>query len=303
MNSHTRVQDILHKLRSSDTSSFDSDNVPKYNFGAFQRKASTASQRIPSGLTRSFNGSQNNMSMVGGGKSVLNSSSNSSAFNGHSVLVWLISVVALGSVFLVVGQWVDTRLANDSSEEEEFDYSTLLMQTGFQIILNMSLLLVPFLLLQHYGPSTLLYKYYFFLVFPLWVIALLGQPLLKTRLKRILEDEEIKKKHPSLTQVKPPEQPIHEETTNKHQKTGPKLANTLHPPKATSSNIHEGFIRSHTRYPAMGRLTEYTSPGAFETTVDFKSPLLPSHIKDPFEFHGHGSEAQPRHTNLDDLFG
>lgn len=303
MNPHTRVQNILQKLRSSDTPSFDSDNVPKYNFGAFQTNTRTASQRGPSGLTRSFTGSHNNMSMVGGGKSVFKKSSNQTEFNGHSTLVWLISVVALGSIFLVVGQWVDSRLADDSSEEEEFDYSTLLMQTGFQIILNMSLLLVPFILLQHYGPNTLLYKYYFFLVFPLWVIALLGQPLLKTRLKRILEDEEIKKKHPSLTQVKPPAHPIHEETTNKHQKTSPKLAHTLQPPKATSSNIHEGFIRSHTRYPAMGRLTEYTSPGSLETTVDFKSPLLPSHSKDPFEFHGHGSEAQPRHTSLDDLFG
>lgn len=302
MNPRTRVQDILQKLRASDTSSFDAETAPKYDFGAFQRNTSAASLRIPSGLTRSFHDSKDYGSMVGGGKSASNrSSSTTSAFNGHSVLVWIISVVALGSIFLVVGQWVDTRLADDSSTES--DHSTLLLKTCFQIVLNMSLLLVPFLLLQHYGPSTLLYKYYFFLVFPLWVISLLGQPLLRTRLQRILDDEPRKTNPSSIQDRAPPKPPIQDTTTYVPHPKKTKSASMIQTKQAIPPNLHEGFIRAQTRpLPVIGRHAEHTPPEV-ETPVHFQSSLLPSPSNEPFEFHGHGSEAKPRHTSLDDLFG
>lgn len=301
MNPRTRVQDILQKLRASDTSSFDAETAPKYDFGAFQRNTSAASQRIPSGLTRSFHDSKDYGSMVGGGKSVSNRPTSTSAFNGHSVLVWVISVVALGSIFLVVGQWVDTRLTDDSPEES--DHSTLLLKTCFQIILNMSLLLVPFLLLQHYGPSTLLYKYYFFLVFPLWVISLLGQPLLRTRLQRILDDEPTKTNPSSMQDSAASKPSIQETATHEPPPKKTKSASMIQTKQAIPSNLHEGFIRSNTRFPPrMSQQAEHT-PHEVDTPVHFQSSLLPSPSNEPFEFHGHGSEAKPRHTSLDDLLG
>ena len=192
-------------------------------------------------------------------------------------------------------------MADDSSEE--LDYSTLLLQTCFQIFLNMSLLLVPFLLLQHYGPSTLLYKYYFFLVFPLWVISLLGQPLLRTRLQRILDDEPTKKNPSYMQDSAPSKPPIQEKTTHVPPTKKTKSASMNQSPQVIPQNLHEGFIRANTRFPPqMVRQAEHTPPEV-ETSVKFQSSLLPTPINEPFEFHGHGSEAKPRHTSLDDLFG
>ena len=269
------------------------------------------------------------------------SATTSAATSDTSVIVvWIVSALALMGVFLVIGQWVDAQLVDDEEETAEKgeagadppsvgrDYATVALKTTFQVVFDVVLLLVPFLLLRHYANTSLLCKYYFRVVFPLWVVSLQAQPLLKERLRVLLQgevdsdtkDDDARKLARLVAQLKraeaaatgaAPRSPVTHGSLHRFSVTsGPHCHRRLHP-------------RSHARPPLPARgaadgrgADDGHSPGRPSTgsgpDVQFSSPLLdgggsvavsPPAVVEPFEFSGKGGEAPPRHTDLSALMG
>ena len=276
------------------------------------------------------------------------SATTSAATSDTSVIVvWIVSALALMGVFLVIGQWVDAQLVDDEEETAEKgdagadppsvgrDYATVALKTAFQVVFDVVLLLVPFLLLRHYANTSLLCKYYFRVVFPLWVVSLQAQPLLKERLRVLLQgevdsdtkDDDARK----LARLVALAEADAEAATTKRKRRGRRshTAASIASASQTDPTVTEGFIRGHTRAPPTTVRAQRLQPdsrgaGMMDTapwssfqqeadqTVEFSSPLLdgegsvavsPPAVVEPFEFSGKGGEAPPRHTDLSALMG
>ena len=248
------------------------------------------------------------------------------------ILVWVLSALALTGVFLVIGQWVDARLADeddttaqtdkgDDTSSVGNDYGTIVVKTVFQIIFDVTLLLVPYMLLRHYAPHTLLYRHYLYVVFPLWVVSLQAQPLLKERLRVLLAGEVA----PEVDDATKLAALVAQAEADKAQAEADAAKRKRRRRSATSgaTAVTEGFIRGQTRLPPSTVRAQRLQPDSRGTgmdtapwssfqqeadqTVQFSSPLLdggggqvaapPPSVIEPFEFSGKGGEAAPRHTD------
>ena len=253
------------------------------------------------------------------------------------VLVWVVSALALTGVFLVIGQWVDARLADqndtgaqpvkgDDTSIVGNDYGAIVVKTVFQIIFNVTLLLVPYMLLRHYAPYTLLYRHYLYVVFPLWVVSLQAQPLLKERLRVLLTGEVV----PEVDDATKLTALVVQAEADKVQAEAEATKRRKRSATSSATAVTEGFIRGHTRSPPSSVRAQRLQPDSrgagmntapwssfqqeADQTVQFSSPLLdggegghvaapPSAVVEPFEFSGQGGEAAPRHTDLAALMG
>lgn len=327
--------------------------------GAFQSEASSAtaldalSQRTPgAAVATPVFAHQRAAGLVGGGTrggrggSSLPSASHSAvSSNGDSdatpVVVWVLSALALTGVFLVIGQWVDARLADDDDGSQPqvdtpetpssvgTDYGTVALKTCFQITFDVAMLLVPYVLLRHYAPHTLLYRHYLYVVFPLWVVSLQAQPLLKERLRVLLAGEVV----PEVDDATKLAKLVAQAEADKAQAEADAAKRKRRRRSATSgaTAVTEGFIRGHTRAPPSTVRAQRLQPDSrgagmdtapwssfqqeADQTVQFSSPLLdggggggqvaapPPAVVEPFEFSGQGGEAAPRHTDLAALMG
>ena len=254
----------------------------------------------------------------------------------HTRVVWALSALALTGVFLVIGQWVDARLAEDDNDANNdshtpsavgTDYGTVALQTCFQIVFDVAMLLVPYVLLRHYAPHTLLYRHYLYVVFPLWVVSLQAQPLLKERLRVLLAGEVV----PEVDDAAKLTKLVAQAEADKAQAEADEAKRKRRRRSATSgaTAVTEGFIRGHTRLPPSTVRAQRLQPDSrgvgmdtapwssfqqeADQTVQFSSPLLdggggqvaapPPSVIEPFEFSGKGGEAAPRHTDLSALMG
>lgn len=242
-------------------------------------------------------------------------------------------------VFLVIGQWVDARLADDDDDSQPpqvdtpetpssvgTDYGTVALKTCFQIVFDVAMLLVPYVLLRHYAPHTLLYRYYLYVVFPLWVVSLQAQPFLKERLRVLLAGEVV----PEVDDATKLAKLVAEAEMDKAKAEAEAAKRKRRRRSATSgaTAVTEGFIRGHTRLPSSPVRAQQLQPDSrgagmdtapwssfqqeADHTVQFSSPLLdgggqttapPPAVVEPFEFSGQGGEAAPRHTDLAALMG
>jgi hypothetical protein len=258
------------------------------------------------------------------------------ASDATPVVVWVLSALALTGVFLVIGQWVDARLADDNNDTNNdghtpsavgTDYGTVALQTCFQIVFDVAMLLVPYVLLRHYAPHTLLYRHYLYVVFPLWVVSLQAQPLLKERLRVLLAGEVA----PEVDDATKLAKLVAQAEADKAQAEADAAKRKRRRRSATSgaTAVTEGFIRGHTRAPPSTVRAQRLQPDSrgagmdtapwssfqqeADQTVQFSSPLLdgggghvaasPPAVVEPFEFSGQGGEAAPRHTDLAALMG
>lgn len=271
--------------------------------------------------------------------SLVTASSSETVSDAKHVVVWILSALALTSVFLVIGQWVDARLADDDEGQQQVDtsgasssvgsdYGTVVLKTCFQIAFDVAMLLVPYVLLRHYAPHTLLYRHYLYVVFPLWVLSLQAQPLLKERMRVLLAGEVVSKVDDAAKLASLVAQA--EADKAKADAVADKRKRRRRSPVAGATDVTEGFIRDHTRAPPSTVRAQRLQPdsqgtGMMDTapwssfqqeadqTVQFSSPLLDgvnaggrshSDVIEPFEFGGKGGgEAAPRHTDLTALIG
>lgn len=270
------------------------------------------------------------------------STTSEAASDATSVAVWVLSALALTGVFLVIGQWVDARLADDVNGSQPqvdtpdtpssvgTDYGTVALKTCFQITFNVAMLLVPYVLLRHYAPHTLLYRHYLYVVFPLWVVSLHAQPLLKERLRVLLAGEVA----PEVDDATKLATLVAQAEADKAVQADAEVAKRKRRRRSAASGataVTEGFIRGHTRLPPSPVRAQRLQPDSrgagmdtapwssfqqeADHTVQFSSPLLdggeggghvaspPPAVVEPFEFSGQGGEAAPRHTDLAALMG
>ena len=182
----SRVREMLYNLRFANANNQASPNVDMY------RKSFTQSDTDP---------------MVGGSSKNVYGQSLSPSGNSPNqytvITVWVLSVIALTAIFLVLGQWLDNQLLEHDKDEAHVgdEYNTIAFKTCFQILFNLVLLVMPFLLVRTYARESLLCRYYFLVVFPLWVISLHAQTNLHRRLS-ILVQGDIRQTDASLLQLK-----------------------------------------------------------------------------------------------------
>lgn len=114
-----------------------------------------------------------------------------------SVAVFVVSVIAFTVVFVVVGQWVDGLLGTVAPSDADIDtaadttadtepFGTTVAKTVGQMLINVALLIVPYFVLAHYAPHSLVYQYYP-IIGAFWVVSLHAQQQLRNRFSRILE--------------------------------------------------------------------------------------------------------------------
>ena len=366
LDQRARVRSMLQNLRfagARTTASQDSKGGTGW-LGAFQSEASPTtaldapSQRTPGaavaapvfthqraaglvgGGTRGGRGGSSSEALPSGSRV---STTSEAASDATSVVVWVLSALALTGVFLVIGQWVDARLADDDDGSQPpqvdtpdtpssvgTDYGTVALKTCFQIVFNVAMLLVPYLLLRHYAPHTLLYRHYLYVVFPLWVVSLQAQPLLKERLRVLLAGEFA----PEVDDATKLAKLVAQAEADKAQAEADAAKQRKRRRRSATSGataVTEGFIRGHTRLPPSAVRAQRLQPDSRGTgmdtapwssfqqeadqTVQFSSPLLdggegggqvaapPPAVVEPFEFSGQGGEAAPRHTDLAALMG
>ena len=259
------------------------------------------------------------------------------ASDATPVVVWVLSALALTGVILVIGQWVDARLAEDDNATNNeshtpssvgTDYGTVALKTCFQITFDVAMLLVPYVLLRHYAPHTLLYRHYLYVVFPLWVVSLQAQPLLKERL-RVLLAGEVAPEVDDATKLAKLVAQAEADKAVQADAAAAKRKRRRRPPTSGDTAVNEGFIRGNTSLPPSTVRAQRLQPDSRGTgmdtapwssfqqeadqTVQFSSPLLdggggqvaapPPSVIEPFEFSGKGGEAAPRHTDLSALMG
>ena len=364
LDQRARVRSMLQNLRfagARTTASQDSKAGTGW-LGAFQSEASPTtaldalSQRTPGaavatpvfahqraaglvgGGTRGGRGGSGHSEAVPSG-SCAPASSTGAASDATPVVVWVLSALALTGVFLVIGQWVDARLADDNNDTNNdghtpsavgTDYGTVALKTCFQIVFDVAMLLVPYVLLRHYAPHTLLYRHYLYVVFPLWVVSLQAQPLLKERLRVLLAGEVV----PEVDDAAKLATLVAQAEGDKAQAEADAAKRKRRRRSADTSGataVTEGFIRGHTRLPPSTVRAQQLQPDSrgagmdtapwssfqqeADQTVQFSSPLLdggggggqvaasPPAVVEPFEFSGQGGEAAPRHTDLAALMG
>ena len=363
LDQRARVRSMLQNLRfagARTTASQDSKAGTGW-LGAFQSEASPTtaldalSQRTPgAAVATPVFAHQRAAGLVGGGtrgggrggssSEAVSSGSrapatSTAASDATPVVVWALSALALTGVFLVIGQWVDARLAEDDNDANNdshtpsavgTDYGTVALQTCFQIVFDVAMLLVPYVLLRHYAPHTLLYRHYLYVVFPLWVVSLQAQPLLKERLRVLLAGEVV----PEVDDAAKLAKLVAQAEADKAQAEADAAKQRKRRRRSATSGataVTEGFIRGHTRLPPSTVRAQRLQPDSrgagmdtapwssfqqeADQTVQFSSPLLdggggggqvaapPPAVVEPFEFSGQGGEAAPRHTDLAALMG
>lgn len=362
LDQRARVRSMLQNLRfaGARTTASQESKAGTGWLGAFQSEASPTtaldalSQRTPGaavatpvfahqraaglvgGGTRGGRGGSSSEAVPSGARA---SASSAAASDATPVVVWVLSALALTGVFLVIGQWVDARLADDNNGTNNdshtpsavgTDYGTVALQTCFQIVFDVAMLLVPYVLLRHYAPHTLLYRHYLYVVFPLWVVSLQAQPLLKERLRVLLAGEVV----PEVDDAAKLAKLVAQAEADKAQAEADAAKQRKRRRRSATSGataVTEGFIRGHTRLPPSAVRAQRLQPDSrgagmdtapwssfqqeADQTVQFSSPLLdggegggqvaapPPALVEPFEFSGQGGEAAPRHTDLAALMG
>lgn len=123
--------------------------------------------------------------MIGGGAGVVGAARQSQA---AEVCVLVASVAAFTFVFVVVGQCVDVALGDDSDDEQQQPYVTLVCKVVGQMLLNVALLAVPYVILAKYASNSLVCRYYA-VVAAFWVVSLHAQTQLRIRFQRVLQGD------------------------------------------------------------------------------------------------------------------
>ena len=224
-----RVREMLrgvrqHQLRQLSTPlEHTSDVASVLQTGITAASASAFGDPLPgyarSSSSRSSGGAE---SQIGGGAfsdgSLASSTiSTTSPFTGSSaaasasdIAIMVLSVVAITLVFVVVGQCIDTLLGvtapscvghqasipthtphKHHGDDETVDdpYGILVAKTIGQMVLNVTLLMAPYVILAKYAPHTLVFQYYV-IVAAFWVVSLHAQEQLRNRFSRVLEGDD-----------------------------------------------------------------------------------------------------------------
>ena len=297
MNQRSRVHEMLRELRSthSKTNSDDTlsdSSIPK----VFSRASRYPTNMVGGGGSKSYNSWAASDHNVSGSQS-----------DSVQIVVWVASVIALTALFLIIGQWVDVQLLDDDRNTPTYqqvgtDYSTVVLKTCFQIIFNVAILVVPFLIVRSYAKESLLCRYYFLFVFPLWVLSLHAQVHLRERLRILLQGEADPDDATKLTRLVSEAKRLEQFETPKQNKT-----HTQQPKSSTRMGAdHRGGGRSvraqrlqpNSRGVAVDNAPWESFEQEAQQTVQFTSPLL-DHTSNPTESSEHSA---PRHTDLTELF-
>lgn len=129
--------------------------------------------------------------MIGGGASIVGAAAtNARSSQAAEICVLLASIAAFTFVFVVVGQCVDAALGDDSDsdDKQQQSYATLVCKVVGQMLLNVALLVVPYIVLAKYAGNSLVCRYYA-IVAAFWVVSLHAQSQLRIRFRHVLQGD------------------------------------------------------------------------------------------------------------------
>ena len=98
------------------------------------------------------------------------------------IVVFAILVLIFASLFVVFGQLVDSYIQQYVETHNEIESSVQNALLVLQILFDVMMIIVPFIIISMYYPNTLIQKYYL-LVAAFWVVTLQAQPYLRTQLR------------------------------------------------------------------------------------------------------------------------
>ena len=195
-NQRGRVRQMLrdvreHQLRmlSQPTHSTDVASVLQTGATAASAHAFGEAHTTPSPLSSTH--------QAGGGAAGRHYPSRSIAqLDGKDTLVLLAGLTGFVVAFVVVGRCVDTALgvvrsgsAGDASSQSSNvpdDTSLLVTKTAMQVVLNIAMLVVPYLVLSKHARTAPIYQYYP-IVAALWAVSLHAQPQLRNRFTQVVD--------------------------------------------------------------------------------------------------------------------
>ena len=242
-----RVQDMLKQIRQQqNTSQALVEHMPSYS----QAYAST------------------NLNIQRGGGNHTRSENMSEHAN---IAIFVCIIIILTILFVYIGEYVDNCLV-EYEQHQDTDQSTRISVLVFQLIFNVTMLVVPYIILHIYAKDSLAHQYYL-VIAAFWVLSLQAQPQLKYRFKQLLREEE----EPVRNQVDNDEDT---QLINEH------FAEAEHQQKQETENIQY-------RHNQVARMTEQQQVYNHDIPLQFNSQdLMPMRTMDNLN----------RETNLADLF-
>jgi hypothetical protein len=201
------------------------------------------------------------------------------ASENTEIAICVCVVIVLTVMFVYVGEYMDHYLLEHEEETANSDTGQLISILVFQMIFNVMMLVVPYIVLHVYAKGNLAYQYYL-VVAAFWVLSLQAQPQLRRRFEQLLRD----KVSPSM--MKPLNADVDADTHEDTQIISEHFAEAEHQHKREAENMQY-------RRNQVERMTEQQPVYGHDMPMQFSSQdLMPMPAVDNLN----------RETNLADLF-